>query len=169
MATGTSSGKQPASVAPNEDVTSVSQQLNIRAFSPEQDALLQTRFKSLTSSIEANMSHRLTDFKAEMTAQLKTMMAATQDLLNGKQQTSSPILPSIETSPPAPLAAPAPSPAPPAPPLPPTSSWSPYRRMLRAEDVGFFDREFQAEQEHGKTTLGPVVNAGKHAYQSVKP
>ncbi len=110
------------------------------------------------------MSHRLTDFKAEMTAQLKTMMAAMQDLLNGKKQTSSPILPSIETSPPAPPAAPALSPAPPAPPLPSTSSWSPYRRMLRAEDVGFFDREFQAEQEHGKTTPGPVVNAGKHAY-----
>ena len=37
--------------------------------------------------------------------------------------------------------------------------------MLRAEDVGFFDPEFQAlEQEHGKTTPGPVVNAGKHAY-----
>ena len=33
---------------------------------------------------------------------------------------------------------------------------------MRAEDVGFFDPEFQAsEQEHGKTI---VVNAGKHAY-----
>ena len=37
--------------------------------------------------------------------------------------------------------------------------------MLKAEDVGFFDPGFQAsEQEYGKTTPGPVVNAGKHAY-----
>ena len=149
---------QPASVVPNEDVTSVSQQLNAQACSPEQHALLQKRFKSLTSSIEANVSHRLTNFKAEMTDQFKRMMAAMQDLLNGKQQTPSPILPSIETSPPAP------SLAPPAPPLLPTSSWSPYGRMLCAEDVGYFDPEFEAEQEHGKSTPGPVVNAGKHAY-----
>ena len=36
--------------------------------------------------------------------------------------------------------------------------------MLRAEDVGYFDPEFQAEQEHRKTTPSPIVNAGKHAY-----
>ena len=35
---------------------------------------------------------------------------------------------------------------------------------FKAEDIGFFDPGFQPEQEHGKTTPGPVVNAGKHVY-----
>ena len=35
---------------------------------------------------------------------------------------------------------------------------------FRAEDVGFFDPGFQPEPEHGNTTPGPVVNAGKHVY-----
>ena len=43
--------------------------------------------------------------------------------------------------------------------------WNPQKKLLRAEEVGFFDPEFQAsEQEHRKSTPGPVVNAGKHAY-----
>ena len=44
-------------------------------------------------------------------------------------------------------------------PLPPTRS-----PPFKAEDIGFFDPGFQPEQEHGKTTPGPVVNAGKHVY-----
>ncbi len=43
--------------------------------------------------------------------------------------------------------------------IPPTKS-----PPFRAEDIGFFDPGFQPEQEHGKTTPGPVVNAGKHVY-----
>ena len=69
---------------------------------------------------------------------------------------SSPILPTTESSP---LAQSAALPAP-----PPPTSWNPYKTLLRAEDVGFFDPDFKAEQEHGKTIPGPVVNAGKHAY-----
>ena len=46
----------------------------------------------------------------------------------------------------------------------PLTSSSKSPALLKAEDVGFFDPGFQPEQEHGKTTPGPVVNAGKHAY-----
>ena len=48
----------------------------------------------------------------------------------------------------------------------PTSSFSSSAKpaSFRAEDVGFFDPGFQAEPEHGNTTPGPVVNAGKHVY-----
>ena len=46
----------------------------------------------------------------------------------------------------------------------PPMSWNIYKDLLQAEDVGFFDRNFQPlEQEHGKTILCSVVNAGKHA------
>ena len=70
--------------------------------------------------------------------------------LIGSQQIS-PILPSIETSPPAPTPTPAPTPAPPAapeaPPAPPPAlesdlGWNPYKKILRAEDVGYFDPRF---------------------------
>ena len=86
------------------------------------------------------------------------------------------ILPSIETPPPAQPAQPdepdepdhpappAPPAAPPAPPPAPPEAWHPYKKMLRAEDVGYFDPRFQAEQEHRKTTPDPVINAGKHTY-----
>ena len=143
MASGTRSGKQPASAVPDEDVAAASpnqQQLAIRGFTPEQNTALEERF-SRTDSILADL--------------IKEVRLLRHD----RQQTSSPILPSIETSPPA-------QQAPLAPPLPPTTlPWNPYKKLLRAEDVGFFDPEFQAsEQEHGRTTPGPVVNAGKHAY-----
>lgn len=46
----------------------------------------------------------------------------------------------------------------------PLTSSSKSPAALKAEDVGFFDPGFQPEQEHGKTTPGPVVNAGKYAY-----
>ena len=155
----TRSGKQKSADSAED---TLDQQLAVRAFSPEQDAALDRRFN---------------DINASMTSTNATMASALADLTNqirlltvrlDQQQTSSSVLPSIESSPPAPTPAPAPAapaapPAPPAPPLPP-SPWSPYRKMLRAEDVGYFDPEFQAEQEHGKTTPGPVVNAGKHAY-----
>ena len=35
---------------------------------------------------------------------------------------------------------------------------------LKADDIGFFDPGFRPKQEHRNTTLGPVVNAGKHVY-----
>ena len=49
---------------------------------------------------------------------------------------------------------------------PPVTSFSSSAKpaSFRAEDVGFFDPGFQPEPEHGNTTPGPVVNAGKHAY-----
>ena len=48
---------------------------------------------------------------------------------------------------------------------PPPKAWHPYKKMLKAEDVGFFDPGFQAsEQKYRKTTPSPVVNAGKHTY-----
>lgn len=34
---------------------------------------------------------------------------------------------------------------------------------IRAEDIGYFDPDYQNEKEHG-ATKGPVVNAGKHVY-----
>ena len=44
--------------------------------------------------------------------------------------------------------------------FPATTSRNPYKNLLRAADVGFFDPEFKAlEQEHGKIAPGPVVNA----------
>ena len=46
----------------------------------------------------------------------------------------------------------------------PLTSSSKSPAALKAEDVGFFDPGFQPEQEHRKTTPGPVVNAGKYAY-----
>ena len=47
---------------------------------------------------------------------------------------------------------------------PPLTSSSSKPLLLKAEDVGFFDPDFQPEQEHGNTTPGPVVNASKHVY-----
>ena len=120
------------------------QQLAIKAFSPEQDAVLDERF----NDINANMATVLAD--------LARQIGRLSEQLNQQQQTSSPVLPFIETSPPTPQ---------PALPPPPTSAWSPYKNALRAEDVGYFDPDFKpSEQEHGNTTPGPVVNVGKHAY-----
>ena len=147
MASGTRSGKQPASAEPEDG----NQQLAIRAFSPEQESSLNKRLDDISANIEAKIDAKI---DAKFDEILRIL----------RQQQISPVLPSIETSPPAPpTAPPAPPPAPPAPP-PLTSIWNPQKKLLRAEDVGFFDPEFQAEQEHGKSTPGPVVNAGKHAY-----
>ena len=163
MATGTR-GKQPALVVPEDTTTSPSQQLAIRAFSPEQETALDALKADIKADIRAEM-------RAAIDAQTKSIMNMMKDLLNGKdrQDPTDPaadILPTIETSPPAPPPAPAAIPLPASPPqMPQTLPWNPYKKLLRAEDVGFFDPEFQAsEQEHGKTTPGPVVNAGKHVY-----
>ena len=163
MASSTRSGKKPSAADPAEDTAE--QQLVIRSFSPEQNAELDKQFNTINANTVANTSAiaQTNTALAELMKEIRRL----NDRLD--QQQTSPILPSIETSPPAPTPAPAPPaapaapPAPPAPPLPP-APWSPYRKMLRAEDVGYFDPGFQAEQEHGKTTPGPVVNAGKHAY-----
>ena len=105
MASGTRSGKQPASVAPDEDVAAASsnQQLAIRAFSPEQDAALDQRFNDINASIIAT------------NAKYDNMMRMLEQILQ-RQTTSSPILPSIETSPLAPPAASSSSTPPAAPP-----------------------------------------------------
>lgn len=97
------------------------------------------------------MNASIVAHKANSDAKIKEILR----LLRQQQTSSSPILPSIETS----------TSAPSAPLPPPTSAWSAYKIMLRAEDVGYFDPDFSpSEQEHGITTPGPVVNAGKHAY-----
>ena len=165
MASSTRSGKKPSAADPAEDTAE--QQLVIRAFSPEQDAQLDMRFNNINAS-NTELSAKFNRLEAkydEQNAKIDQLIR-----LIGSQQIS-PILPSIETSPPAPTPTPAPAPpaapaAPPAPPAPsPPEAWHPYKRMVKAEDVGYFDPGFQAsEQEHGKTTPGPVVNAGKHAY-----
>ena len=169
MASSTRSGKKPSAADPAENTAE--QQLAIRAFSPEQNAQLDMRFNDFNAS-NTELSAKFNRLEAkydEQNAKIDQLIR-----LIGSQQIS-PILPSIETSPPAPTPTPAPAPAPaapaapaapPAPPPAPESDlgWNPYKKMLRAEDVGYFDPGFQAEQEHGKTTPGPVINAGKHAY-----
>ena len=112
----------------------------IRAFTPEQ---------------HAESDERLARTNFVLAELMKEVRLLRQDVRH-QQTSSSPILPSVETSTPAPLAA---SSA-----LPPPTSWNPYNILLRAEDVGFFDPNFKAEQEHGNTTPDPVVNAGKNAY-----
>ena len=156
-------GKQK-SIDPTEDT--LDQQLAIRAFSPEQESYLDAFKAEINASIDSKLESKLDSKFDEMLR-----------ILRLDWQISVLVLPSIETSPPAPTPAPTPAPPaappvappaappapPPAPPLPP-APWLPYKKMLRVEDVGYFDPEFQAEQEHGKTTPGLVVNAGKHAY-----
>ena len=158
MASSTRSGKKPTASAADPAEDNSDQQLVIRSFSPEQNAELDKQFNTINANTVAN-----TSAIAQTNAVLAELMKELRLLRQDRQQTASPVLPSIETSPPAPTPAPAPPAAPPAPPLPP-APWSPYRKMLRAEDVGYFNPGFQAEQEHGKTTPSPVVNAGKHAY-----
>ena len=112
----------------------------IRAFMPEQHAESDERFAQT---------------KFVLAEPMKEVHLLRQDVQH-QQTSSSPILPSVETSTPAPPAA---SSA-----LPPPTLWNPYKILLQAEDVGFFNPNFKAEQEHGNTTPGPVINAGKHAY-----
>ncbi|KAL2036557.1 hypothetical protein N7G274_010710 [Stereocaulon virgatum] len=165
MASATRSGKQASATPTNDSQDTSDQQLIVRAFSPEQESQLDERFNSINAAITASNANM-----ANAVADLAKQIGRLSDRLDRQQQTSSPVLPSIEPSPPpqasadptAPTA-PAALAAPTAP--PPPAEWHPYKRMLKAEDVGYFDPGFQAsEQEHGKSTPGPVVNAGKHAY-----
>ena len=167
MASGTRSGKQPASVAPDEDTVAspsqqlASQQLAIRAFTPEQDAALDQRFNDINSSAVAN-TNSINQLRAEFAqtntvlTELMEQMRLMNERLDRQQQTSSsPIIPSIETSPPAQSAAPA---APAAPPLPPNplQMTSPHQvlktQVLKPKDVGLFNPD--VADEHG---LGPVA------------
>ena len=119
----------------SQDITTASpnQQLGVRAFSPEQESALNT-FKADIDTTIAQTNANMTSLTSTVTELMAEVRLLKQDRLD-RQQTSSPVLHSIKTLPPAP---------PPAPPLP-TASWSPYRSSLRAEDIGYFDLEFQAE------------------------
>ena len=56
------------------------------------------------------------------------------------------------------------SPAPPPEPTPAGIEAETPRPTLRAEEVGYFDPEYQAEDSHNTDKHAPLVNAGKHVY-----
>lgn len=105
--------------------TSPSQQAAIRAFSPIQETSFEQWFNTISASVVANDTV-LDTFKVGISASIN---AQSNELIRLFQleQTFSPVLPSIKTSPPAPAA----SPAPPAIPQALTS----HRQVLRYKDV----------------------------------
>ena len=164
--------RQPTATAdsnPSSDPTSPQDELSaaavvLREFTPEQNTMLQARFDSLNSAIDAKIDDR---FDKIMT-QLKNWMSGGQNAAQHKAQyaaqhaaqyaapnptdpaAETDLFDSIEKSPP----------PPPHPPIlqrsdpaktPPTS----YRSTLRAKDVGFFNPD--TPKEHG---LGPVTTVG---------
>ena len=136
-------GKLPAAMDPEgDDITAASsaeqQQLTIRAFSPEQESDLDRRFNHINATIVAH--------KADNDAKFDEILR----LLRQQQTSSSPILPSIETSPTAQSAAPAAPAAPPLPPNPP--QMTSRQQVLKPKDVGLFNPD--VADEHG---LGPVA------------
>ena len=135
-------GKQPATMDPeggNDDNTaspSEHQQIAIRAFSPEQESDLDRRFNDINATITASHAN-LTAIMAE----LATQVARLTERID-QQQTTSPILPSVETSPPA-----QPN---------PSQITLPHQvlktQVLKPKDVGLFNPD--VAEEHG---LGPVA------------
>ena len=108
---------------------------------------------------EARQQQQITEQFAAMTASLQTMM---RKLITNRPENIE--IPSIQSPPPQPpqqsqmhLHAPSQTPTQSLPALPVTNA-----SHLRAEEVGYFDPEYQ--QDHGSSSNGPVVNVGKHVF-----
>ena len=117
------------------------QQIGMQAFTLEQNAALGEHF-------------------AQANFVLSELIKEVRLLRQEWQTSSSSILPSIETSTPA--LPTAPSTAPPTP--PPRASWNHTRICYRRKMWNLVIQIPKRNKSMGITTLGPVVNAGKHAY-----
>ena len=152
--------RQPTATAdsnPSSDPTSPQDESSaaavvLREFTPEQNTMLQARFDSLNSAIDAKIDDRFDKMMAQLKNWMSGQNAAQHEAQHAAPNPADPaaetdLFDSIEKSPP----------PPPHPPIlqrsdpaetPPTS----YRSTLRAKDVGFFNPD--TPEEHG---LGPVA------------